>query len=393
MNATSMIPALEDSASLKLAEGLGPRLREWAPIVDEQRSISPEVVETLKASGLLRIANPAQYGGSGEFARVLPVIAEIARASGSVGWCYSQWLQHNWMVGLWPEDAQAEFFADGPDVVCSSALMPFNAHLTPDGDAYRLTGSWVYSSGSDRSEWFMLGAQLAGAPTQYLLVTRSDCEITDTWFSHGLKGTGSNDIDVIDAVVPAWRVLAMPALGAGRTADHGPRVASQLGFYITQWPLINLVLPYSILGMAQGAVDAFGDKLKNQAGGSGAQVDERCAGGLRLAEASAEVDSARALCGADLLMMAARAREGADLTIDERLRCARNRAYSAKLCVQAVTRLFEASGAGGLADGSTLQRCYRDVHAGSHHRLVQWDAWATAYGRGQLGLEVELPSW
>lgn len=57
-----------------------------------------------------------------------------------------------------------------------------------------------------------------------------------------------------------------------------------------------------------------------------------------------------------------------------------------KLCVQAVNRLFEASGGRALQESEAIQRCHRDVNAASHHQGISWDAAAEDFGRQALGL-------
>jgi 3-hydroxy-9,10-secoandrosta-1,3,5(10)-triene-9,17-dione monooxygenase len=64
----------------------------------------------------------------------------------------------------------------------------------------------------------------------------------------------------------------------------------------------------------------------------------------------------------------------------------RDYGYAAKLCVQAVNRLFEASGGHGLFASNAMQRFHRDIHAGSHQAALYWDAIGEAYGRAALGL-------
>jgi alkylation response protein AidB-like acyl-CoA dehydrogenase len=62
--------------------------------------------------------------------------------------------------------------------------------------------------------------------------------------------------------------------------------------------------------------------------------------------------------------------------------------YVVRLCTDAVNRLFAASGGSSLYDGHPLQRYWRDVHAGGHHRALDWDDAAETFGRLELGLET-----
>ena len=85
----------------------------------------------------------------------------------------------------------------------------------------------------------------------------------------------------------------------------------------------------------------------------------------------------------DLIAGAARG----DLPDEMRQATTRRRfSYVARLCVSAVNRLFEASGAHSLFENDPIQRFHRDVHAGSHQGALNWDMIAEAYGRTALGL-------
>jgi len=107
---------------------------------------------------------------------------------------------------------------------------------------------------------------------------------------------------------------------------------------------------------------------------------------LRLAEASAEVDTARVLHRHDVREMLDKAAQGDTFTDLDRGRYRRDKAFVTKLCVQAVNRLFEASGARGVLDSQPIQRFHRDVHSASHHTALTWDGVAEQFGRQALGL-------
>jgi 3-hydroxy-9,10-secoandrosta-1,3,5(10)-triene-9,17-dione monooxygenase len=136
--------------------------------------------------------------------------------------------------------------------------------------------------------------------------------------------------------------------------------------------------------MAQGALDEFIQRLKGKTGAG--RTSESVALQIRIAEASAEIDSARLLVTMttrSLIERAARGEQPSDL---EQAAVRRNYGYVAKLCVQAVNRLFEAAGGHALYESQAMQRFHRDVHAGSHQAALYWDSIAEGYGRTALGL-------
>lgn len=194
-----------------------------------------------------------------------------------------------------------------------------------------------------------------------------------------MRGTGSKDIEIQDVFVPAHRILEPSRAGEEEWTgwEQHQRVSYRLPLRcLTGW---DLVAP--IVGMAQGAVDAFAERFQGTAGADSVLVQ------TRLAEAAVEVDAARELhrrATGDILK---KAEQGDMFTPLERARYMRDKTFVAKLCVQAVNRLFEASGGSAIMETAALQRFHRDVHAASHHQGINWDAAAENFGRQILGLE------
>src|SRR3546814_5846399 len=86
------------------------------------------------------------------------------------------------------------------------------------------------------------------------LVPRKDYEIIDTWHTFGLRGTGSNDLLIQDAFVPAYRTYRPDAgLIPGRRANDG-----RDALYWLPWLYIfsSSISNFSI-GAARGALRAF----------------------------------------------------------------------------------------------------------------------------------------
>jgi len=139
-----------------------------------------------------------------------------------------------------------------------------------------------------------------------------------------------------------------------------------------------------LIGIAQGAIDEF--TARAQRGSGPGRTADSVALQLRLAEAAAEVDAARALHRQDIREILDRAARGEGFSELDRIRYRRDKAFIARLCVRAVDRLFEASGARAVLDAEPIQRCHRDAHGASHHAALSWDLIAEQFGRQALGL-------
>jgi alkylation response protein AidB-like acyl-CoA dehydrogenase len=374
--------ALTKEALRRRTLELVPVLRERAARTEQLRQIPPETVQDLVASSLIRIGNPPRYGGLDiEYDAVFDVGYELGRACGSTAWCYCLWTAHNWWIGHFPEQAQEEFFASGPDTLASSGLNPTGAKAEPVAGGLRVSGRWGFSSGCDAASWAILAVPSPNGPV-WALMPRRDYEILDTWFTSGMRGTGSKDIVVREAFVPQHRIMDPSRAGDGEWTgwELHKRLSYRLPFRcMTGW---DLLVP--LIGIAQGAVDEFTSRLRGTSG-PGRTADSALVQ-VRLAEAAVEVDAAWELHRRCMREMLGKAERQEEFTNLERARYRRDKSFAARLCVQAVNRLFEASGGRAISESEAIQRFHRDVNAGSHHQGLSWDVSAEDYGRQALGL-------
>jgi 3-hydroxy-9,10-secoandrosta-1,3,5(10)-triene-9,17-dione monooxygenase len=366
---------------LHRAADLVPVLKQRARQAEDGRRIPEETVRDLKAAGLFNIATPARFGGSGhEIDLMFRVAMELGRGCGSTAWCYSVMSIHNWMAGHWPLAGQEEYFATGPDTLSSSGFAP-RGKLTPVEGGFRLSGHWDFSSGADAGTWALLGAMGPAGPS-FVLVPRPDYQVLDdTWFVSGMRGTGSKDVVVEDAFVPAHRLVAIAGLGpsSGMAQVHG-----RASYRVPAMGMLSYTLCAPLAGIAQGAVENFIERYKGKSG-PGRTADSQAVQ-IRLAESSVEVDTARLIVEHDTQRIVERAEAGETLGDFDAHTFRRNVSYVSRLCCSAVDRLFEASGGRSLYDSDPMQRFHRDVHAGAHQTALYWDAVAEAYGRAALGL-------
>jgi alkylation response protein AidB-like acyl-CoA dehydrogenase len=376
-------PEVSAEEMVRRAAELVPVLQQRAQRAEQERRIPHETVEDIREAGLLRIATPECFGGNGcDYHVSFDVAMELGRGCGSTAWCFSVWASHNWMVGQWPLAGQEEYFAEGPSTFASSSFMPGGTLGSVKG-GYRLSGRWEFSSGSNAATWVLLGA-MGPQGLVMVIVPRADFKVIDTWFTSGLRGTGSNDIVVDDAFVPVHRIGPYP-FGPNQTT--GWEVHKRPSYRAPTAVLLPWTLSAPLVGMAQGAVENF---IHRATGGStpGRRADSPGMQ-LRVAESSAEVDAARLVLRHDAAEVVKRGAIGEPFTDREATTIRRDICFVAMLAVRAVNRLFDASGGHALYDWDPMQRFHRDVHAGSHQTALFWDPAAMAYGRHVFGLPPE----
>ncbi len=361
---------------VRRAKELVPKLRERAVRTERLRRLPEGTVRGLHSTGALRAAQPAMFGGLGlNFDSVFDVAAELGRGCGSTAWCYSIWASHNWIAGMFPREAQEEYWSKSYDTLSSTSFNPSRGQVVPANGGYRVSGRWDFASGVDAADWMLVvGNGPDGA--LMLMIPRSDYAIEDTWFVSGLRGTGSKDVVLEDAFVPEHRAAPMTDLREARSP--GRDLHGTANYRIPLRSILSFTLASPVLGMAQGALETF----ENSSQG----VDKPNIQ-IRLAESAAEVAAARLLMEHDTGEIFARAERGEMPTVDDRVRYRRDQVYVTRLALRAVDRLFDVSGGHSLFDSGAMQRFHRDIHAATHHTSLAWDNVAGQYGRVRLGLE------
>jgi 3-hydroxy-9,10-secoandrosta-1,3,5(10)-triene-9,17-dione monooxygenase len=290
---------------------------------------------------------------------------------------------------MFPEQAQEEYWAESPDTLSSTSFNPSRGKVTDVPGGYQVSGQWDFYSGCDAAAWVLLIGNGPAGPLM-LMLPRSDYEIEDTWFVSGLRGTGSKDIIVDNVFVPEYR--AVPFQDLLEACYPGRKIHNTPNYRIPLASVLGFVLASPVLGMAQGALEAFEDSMRHGVSARfGHKLAEVQSTQVRLGEAAAEVWAARSVMKQDCQEIFDRARRDEMPTMDDRVRYRRDQAYIAKLGVRAINRLFEVSGGRALFDSSAIQRFHRDAHAASHHAGVAWDTMAEQYGRVRLGLQPNIP--
>lgn len=378
-----MDEASQRGALLQAASALVPALKERAAQAEQLRQVPPESVNDLLASGLIRIGTPDRFGGAGlDIDTAFAVSWELGRGCGSTAWCYTVWTAHNWWLGHFPERCQEEYFATGPDTLCASAINPAGGTAERVSGGFRVSGRWAFSSGCDAASWVIVACGASSDDKLYLLLPRADCDIVDTWFAVGLRGSGSKHVVVRDVFVPEHR--AMNPNRAGDSDRTGWELHKRASYSAPLRVFTEWALAAPVIGMAQGVVDEFTSTWRAQRGAGPGRTASSVPLQLRLAEASAEVDTARMLHRTNVQEILDRA-SGSFPPLDH-VRYQRDASFAVNLCVRAVNRLYEASGARAIMDTEPIQRLHRDVHAASHHAALGWDGAAEQFGRRALDL-------
>ncbi len=390
-------PVLTYEQALASVRALVPKLKARAAIAERTRRVPDETLAELHASGLMRVLQPRRIGGSElPWVSLIDIGSDLAAACASTAWNWVNYAVHHWMLAFWPVATQDEIWNADPDVLIASSVVFPAGKATRAPGGYRLSGRWPFSSGVDPSRWNMLGGivqdgEHAGEYRIFLL-PREDYRIIDNWHVMGLRGTGSNDVEVSDMLVPEARTLSIEATRGG--ASHpGAAVNTGAIFRIPIFATFPYMLTGVALGVAQGAYDDFLAGMRSRvARYSGKSLADMTAIQMKIAEAASCIDTARTIMRSHCEEAQSFADRKSVPDLATKVRWRRDGAFTAGLCERAVDVLFKAGGGGALFDDHPLQRAFRDLHAATAHISMIWEPQATTFGRVALGLPCDNPT-
>lgn len=369
------------------ARALAPGIRRRASRTEAERHVPPESIEELLDAGLARILTPRRWGGYElDFNTAADIAVTLGRACGSTAWCLSLFNVHAWMLALMSQAAQAEVWSTGPDALIATAA-PSGQPLRVAG-GYRLSGNWPWSSGVGHADWVILAARhlpessADDAEVVLFLLPRNDYAVTDTWYNVGLRGSGSDNVVVVDAFVPEHRTATVRDLREAHASDRRSNTGRL--YQIAMSGIMPSALVTPAIGIARGAYEDWrawtAGKIARFTGG---RVAASVSAQILLAESAADIDAGEMLVRRAIAV----AERGGVLTPAQVARNRRDYAYSARLFVRALDGLLRSGGSGALFDSNPVQRAWRDVHAVAAHVSLHFDAAGEAFARNELGLE------
>jgi 3-hydroxy-9,10-secoandrosta-1,3,5(10)-triene-9,17-dione monooxygenase len=379
-------PAAQRLDLLERARALVPVLRERTDKAEVLRRCPEETVADFAAAGLLRICQPARFGGFEQPWDVLCEVSRVlARGCGSQAWVCNIYCDHTQMLGMFALEAQADVWGKDQNARLSASVEPAgNARRAPGGFVF--SGRHRYASGIDYAHWLLCGGHLHedGKPPRrsFYLVPKSDVTIIDDWNVIGLAGTGSKSFEVKDAFVPAHRMLDGDQHDEG--TGPGTAVNTAAVYRMPRHDIAGTSFAAVALGVAEGLFDEYVNYTKTRQSRGiavSAQMGTQIATGGSAAELMA---AGRLILGAAREAMAVLER-GERLTTEQRQRTRLSSAYAAQLTLTAAQRLFNGAGSRALFLDSAMQRYLRDLYAVAAHRGLVWDSSAANYGALLLG--------
>ena len=385
----------DDSPILHAAIGLADQIRAASEEIERGRRLPPSIATAMKEAGVFGMAMPRAWGGPElDPLTQFRVIEALAMAEGSVGWCAMIGSDDGYITAFLDQAVARAMYPDILVATGAAATTTGQAMRVPGG--YRVSGRFPFVSGSQHCEWVWLGCIVVdngvrqvdgnGVPeTRQCLLRLSQCEIMDTWYTTGLRGTGSNDVVVRDAFVEEEHSFSF----------QDPELIKRPG------PLYS----FPFLFIAKGAAPALGiarHALDALVEGAAAKPARRYTLGERI-EASKmlrdDVYVQEAVGRAETALAAARAYyfdvmgdlwatlvNGGQPSERQLALFTTAFPYVVGVCGEVVQLVYKAAGGGAVYQKGPLDRCLRDVLTMNQHVVGTSRTYEMA-GRLLLGLE------
>ncbi len=391
----SVLPLAEQRPSLqelvKRAEALQPLLRKNAAESERNRRAAEENIQAMRDAGLFRLMVPKRFGGhEGTLRSHLEVSAALAEGCGGTAWVAALTNVCAWFTGLFSERAQNEVFGANHDARVSGVFNASPNTRRVEGGLI-VSGKWYFSSGSLHADWAAVGAEERDANgalvAQYLaLIPREQFCIEDTWFTTGMRASGSNCIVAEEVFVPDHRLLNMGAAIEGEYPTEFKDEASYRPLFV---PFAALILNGPQLGLGRAALKYVIDNAPRRAIAytSFEKQTDSVLFQAQVAEAALKIDSAELRAFRAVDEIDAAAREGRKLDATTRARIRADVGLVNSHITDAINILLTAHGAGSFAESSPMQRWWRDSNTAARHAVALPSIGLELYGKALLGVE------
>lgn len=357
-------------------------LRERSEAAEAARRCPPETIHDFVENGLLRVCQPARYGGYELGWDVLCEVSQVlARGCGSQAWVQNVFSDHCQKVATFPLAGQDDIWGANPDARISASLDPVGVGRAVDGGVM-YSGRHAFASGIDHAQWLLCGGRRVDERGEgercFFLLRQEDAVVIDDWYVVGLAGTGSKSFAISDVFVPDHRILrdsdADAGTGPGSLAHAAPV------FKMPRGGITSTGFAAVAVGIAEGFLDEY-VRYTRERTSRGTRVASLMGTEIAVGIASAEIASAALVYLQPAREAMALLEAGRRIDAELRLRAKRDSGFAAQLCLAAVTRLFNAAGGRALSTASPMQRQFRDLVAAAGHHSIVWDTVTSEYGR------------
>lgn len=370
-------PAADDW--LARADRIGAAIAKHAAEHDAEDSFVTEAYARLKAEGLFKALVPVEFGGGG--ATITEICQVIRRLGASCGATALAFAMHSHLVAVaawrWrhqgaPTEGLLKRLAAEDLILVSSGgsdWLPSGGTATKVEGGFKITARKPFSSGCPAGDLLMTSAVYddpsAGPTVLHFAVSLKapGVVIRDTWRVLGMRGTGSNDIELTEVFVPDAAISGRRPRGAWHPLFH---IIGMIAFAL---------IYAAYVGVADGARARTLAIVKRKAPD---MLTASLVGDMENAFVAADTTLARMI---DLAETGTPGAESTSLAMS----C---RTLVGRFAIETVERAMEAAGGQAFYREAGLERAFRDIQGARYHPLQEKPQTVLA-GRVALGWDID----
>lgn len=348
------------SELLEAIDGIAETIRSQAATAERLNRPTPVMQEALKGTGVFRMLMGAHLGGlEASPTEALEIVERVSYVEPSLGWIVRVIARETaYVASHLSQQVLAELGENLDDLLIGGQSWVVGGTAIPEEGGYRITGSWRYSPGLAMATHVVVCVGVSGSDEQLMAaVSREQLSVQDNWNMLGLRASASFDYEATDLFVPERYTFR---------ADQQASDAAGIG--VVLGPALYAALNQG--AWAQGVARRMLDELKALAlsrlgSGEGELVSDEFY--AEFARHHSHVQGTMALLRTSWEGIEQSLRQGERLS-DEQETIARLAASLSTRTVLEIAQLAHRYAGAYVMRNSTMQRLFRDAHAGTQHR-------------------------
>ena len=340
-------------------------------------------VKALSDARLLRMCVPGVYGGPEvDPVTLVRAVEAVAHSDGAAGWCTMIASTTSSMSSLLPEASAREIYGDSTSVTGGVFAPNGKGVATTVGgvDGFSVSGRWAWGSGTQHCRWVLGGALCDDGTFRLCWFPQSEVTFHDTWYTTGMRGSGSLDYSVTEVFVPSARTIQP---GVTRPVVRSP---------LSQFPNFTL-LAAGVSAVGLGVARRALDELVDLARGKKPQYSSKTLAQssytqIEVARAEGKLRAARAFLLDELESAWDTAVAGDEVTVEARTGIRLAATHAAAVSAEVADVAFTLAGGSAVYDSSPFGRCLRDAHVVTQH-IQTAPKLNETIGKLLLGIDVD----
>lgn len=368
---------------------------------DQSRSISPELIEALKQSDVMKLSASSNIGGAEasitSIGRELEAISARCASTAWVMWNHLA-VFHLFVGCLGPRHAELLCgIVERGEWVCFPAGAGSGVTGVIEGDNVRLNGRGAFASGGKYADWagvaFVLvepdGSRIEPMDIRFAVVPTDDAGVTidPTWDGSAVRASGTDDIWYSDVVVSLDRCVSWFGANRADALREVPVVAER---YREDWVgLSDLWLGWMAVGLVRTAFEEATAEIRTRKAIMGTRMVSRPTIQVNMGQAAALISAATATLATACRHVDDRIVHGVVPTEADYLGQMALATSAISQLQAAMDLLLRCQGGNGLRERATFERRWRDFAAMPLHINAHQDRVHHQLGRFVLGEELE----